>query len=58
MNFSHGRPRAEGVYPQAAGIGPSGPLPLTIYSRLPSRLRLTEFGYQPVGINPATRPAS
>ena len=36
------------------GSGPALLLPFTTYSRLPSRLTLTEFGYQPVGIRPAT----
>src|SRR5207245_4939381 len=47
-----------GVQAQPAAFAPSGLLPFTTYSQPPSPLTLTELGYQPVGIKPATRPVS
>ena len=40
---------------QYPGFGPVGDLSFTTYMYLPSPLKLTELGYQPVGINPSTR---
>jgi len=40
--------------PLPAGFGPGISLALTTYSRRPSALTETEFGYQVVGIRPTT----
>src|SRR5579872_4614081 len=47
-SFSGVNPRHE------PGFGPVGDLPFTTYANFPSELKLIEFGYQPVGINPIT----
>ena len=57
-DFLHGKRRVKACTAQPAGIGPVRALAVDDIESRASRLRLTEFGYQPVGISPATRPAS
>src|SRR5215510_7308967 len=54
---SHGTefPATAALSLQPLGFGPAVLLPFTTYMMEPVRFKLTEFGYQPVGISPTTR---